>query len=67
MLKTWTQVFWMMVIVLAAGTAIEYWLAVELKNAWNLSVLAVMQVIEAGMIVYYFMHVYRLWRSEEEH
>lgn len=67
MLKTWTHVFWMMVVVLAAGTIIEYFVAVELKDAPNIALLGIIQVIEAGLIIYFFMHIYRLWRSEEGH
>jgi cytochrome c oxidase subunit 4 len=50
-------------LVLAVLTAIEFTLAINLDNA--AVPLFLIALVKAGLIVQYFMHVYRLWREEE--
>ena len=45
-----------------AGSGIEYVIAVTLDSA---ALLFVVALAKTGLIVNYFMHVYRLWRQEE--
>ena len=54
----------LVLIVLAVLTVIEYAVAVGLDDG-NLPYLVIRAVLKAGIIVYYFMHVYQLWRQEE--
>lgn len=49
-------------LVLVALTAIEFLLALNLDNA--AVPLFLIALVKAGLIVQYFMHVYRLWREE---
>lgn len=51
---------WWMAVFLAVGTAVEYVLAVSISA--NLPIMIVMNVAEAAAIIWFFMHVYRLWR-----
>ncbi len=48
---------------LMALTIIEYVVSRVLTR--NLPVMIVMNIIDAGLIVYFFMHVVRLWRGKE--
>lgn len=64
MLKTWAHVFWVIGITLAVLTGVEYVIAVEVQNEPNLTLLAVIAVAKAVLIIYFFMHIYRLWREE---
>ena len=50
-------------LVLAVLTAIEFAVAINLDNA--AVPLFLIALVKAGLIVQYFMHVYRLWREEE--
>jgi len=50
-------------IVLALLTLGEFIIAINLENA--AVPLVIVALIKAGLIIYYFMHVYRLWREEE--
>lgn len=50
-------------IVLVVLTLIEFFIAINLENA--AVPLIIIGLIKAGLIVQYFMHVYRLWREEE--
>ena len=45
-------------------TVLEYVLAVAMPSG-NLPYMVVMNIVDAGLIVYYFMHVAQLWRPEE--
>jgi caa(3)-type oxidase subunit IV len=48
---------------LALLTLLEFWVAVTLMNpAVPLLLIA---IVKSSLIVYFFMHVYRLWREEE--
>jgi cytochrome c oxidase subunit 4 len=50
------------VIALAVLTAIEFWVSITLNGpAVPLFLIA---LIKAALVVYYFMHIYRLWREE---
>lgn len=51
-------------IALAVLTIIEYFVGIYLESAVLLFLLA---LLKAAAIVQWFMHVYRLWRPEEEH
>ncbi|GAB4329224.1 MAG: hypothetical protein Kow0010_13430 [Dehalococcoidia bacterium] len=64
MLKTWTQVFWVIGIALAVVTGVEYIIAIEIANEPNLTLLSIIAVAKAVLIIYFFMHIYRLWREE---
>lgn len=50
---------------LALLTAIEYWFGIQT----NPSVLTLMliSVVKSALVIYFFMHVYRLWRTEGSH
>ena len=52
-------------IVLMVLAVLEYYVMVARVRGliWYL---VVIQVVEAGMIVFYFMHVGQLWRTEEQ-
>ncbi len=50
-------------LILVVLTAIEFVLAINLDNA--AVPLFLIALVKAGLIVQYFMHVYRLWREEE--
>lgn len=56
-------------VLLAVMTILEYLFAGEVADATvRFSGLAVTALAKAGLIGYYFMHVYQLWKSEaEEH
>ena len=49
-------------IALAVLTAIEFWVSMVTNGAavW----LFLIALIKAALVVYYFMHIYRLWREE---
>ncbi|HVP05562.1 MAG TPA: cytochrome C oxidase subunit IV family protein [Dehalococcoidia bacterium] len=51
-------------LVLAVLTAVEYLIAIEVGP--NLPILIGIAVYKAGLILWYFMHVARAWRGEEE-
>jgi caa(3)-type oxidase subunit IV len=55
---------WWVFLVLIALTVLEYIVALVMDA--NLPVMVVMNVVDAGLIMYYFMHVRRLWRRTEE-
>ncbi len=45
---------------LAVLTAVEFAIALTI-NIWQ--VLAIIPIIKAGLVFYYYMHIYRLFRS----
>ena len=49
-------------IALAVLTAIEYFAATGLANPAVPVVL--INIVKAALIIWYFMHIYRLWREE---
>ncbi len=53
------------IVILGALTAIEWFVGTGLDR--NIVPLAIIAVVKAAMIVWYFMHVFRLWRGEEAH
>ena len=52
-----------MAIFLAAGTILEYGIAVTIDK--NLPIMVSINVAEAAAILWFFMHVRRAWRNEE--
>lgn len=50
---------------LAALTVVEWFVGTEVDP--NIVPLAIISLVKAALIVWYFMHVYRLWRPEETH
>lgn len=53
---------------LAIVTVAEYFFAVGLANDQARFIgLAAAALVKAWLIVWYFMHVYRIWRAEEAH
>ena len=54
----------MVFLILAVLTAVEFVLAVTIDA--NLPILIVIGLAKAGLIMYYFMHLMRLWRSDQE-
>jgi caa(3)-type oxidase subunit IV len=54
---------WWVFVGLAVLTVVEYVIAVTVDL--NLPVMAVIAVVKAGLIVWYFMHLLRLWRAGE--
>lgn len=55
---------WLVFLLLAVLTAVEFVLAVTIDA--NLPILVVIGLAKAGLIVHYFMHLMRLWRSDQE-
>ncbi len=55
---------WMVFIALAILTIVEYVVAITVDA--NLVAMIVIAVAKAGFILYYFMHIVRAWRAEEE-
>lgn len=51
-------------IALAALTVLEFIVAAYLPSAVFLTLIA---LGKAGLIAHFFMHIYRLWSSEESH
>lgn len=51
-------------IALAALAIGEYALALAMKHG-NLPYMVIMNILDAALIVYFFMHVPQLWRKEE--
>ncbi len=51
-------------VVLMGLVLLEYLIAIVMDR--NFAVMIVMNVIDAAIIMYYFMHVTRLWRSGRE-
>ena len=52
---------WIIFIVLLLLTAVEFVVGVTMNS---IALLLVIALIKAALIVYYFMHIYRLWREE---
>ena len=63
MSKVSNQLFWIVGGILAVLTVVEFIIAVNFEN--NLGVLTVFALAKAVLIIYYFMHIYRVWRMEE--
>lgn len=53
---------WIVAAILTALTIGEYFLAINTHD--NLIPLAAFAIAKAALIGYYFMHIYRLWRTE---
>ena len=63
MSKAENQVLWIVGAILALLTIVEFIIAVNYEN--NLGILSVFAFGKAVLIIYYFMHIYRIWRTEE--
>jgi caa(3)-type oxidase subunit IV len=50
-------------LVLVVLTLIEFFVAINLDDSTVL--LLIIALVKAGIIVQFFMHIYRLWRPEE--
>lgn len=53
---------WVVIGLLAGLTALEFWLSTAVSSA--LTFLVFTAVAKAALIVYYFMHLAQVWRSE---
>jgi heme/copper-type cytochrome/quinol oxidase subunit 4 len=53
---------WIIFIALLVLTLVEYFLGIQ-ENASTVA-LFIVALIKAALIVYFFMHIYRLWREE---
>jgi len=62
-LATPDQVTWLMVGWLALQTVAEFVISQFVKA--NVPIMLVINIVEAASIMYFFQHVYRLWREEE--
>ena len=62
MSKLSTQTLWIIGTILAVLTIVEFIIAVNFEN--NIGILTVFALGKAVLIVFYFMHMYRLWRTE---
>ena len=63
MSKASSNVFWIVGAILTVLTVVEFIIAVNFEN--NLPILTVFALGKAVLIVFYFMHMYRIWRAEE--
>jgi cytochrome c oxidase subunit 4 len=55
-------------VILAVLTIVEYIFAVEVsEDTVRFLGLTIAALGKAALIVYYFMHIYRIWRAEEAH
>ena len=61
--RTANQVFWIVGSLLTLLTIVEFIIAVNTSGSLNFVPLAVIAVGKAALIVYFFMHMYRLWRG----
>lgn len=53
---------------LAVMTVLEYIFAAEMSDATIRFIgLAATGIAKAGLIAYYFMHIYQVWRAGESH
>ena len=58
------RVGWLVFLALAALTGVEFIVAVTVTA--NLPILVVFALVKAGLIMYYFMHLLKIWRGAEE-
>lgn len=49
-------------VVLAVLTVVEYYIGLHFASP---TLLLLLSVLKAALVVYFFMHVYRLWRADE--
>ncbi|MBE2222905.1 MAG: hypothetical protein IAF02_15275 [Anaerolineae bacterium] len=54
----------MVLLILALLTIVEFAIALYLDST---VLLLIMSLLKAAVVVWVFMHVYRLWRGEEDH
>lgn len=60
------RVTWTVAIALTVLTVVEFYLAAMLHIS-NPAVMFLLGIMKAALVVYYFMHISRLWSSEGEH
>lgn len=59
---------WIVAVILAVLTIVEYIFAVNVDDDfYRFLGLTFAALAKAGLIVYYFMHIYRVWSTEEAH
>jgi len=62
------KIGWIVAVLLAVLTVLEYIFAGEVHDDTGRFVgISLAAGLKAGLIGYYFMHIYRLWRVEEAH
>lgn len=54
----------MVLLILALLTIVEFGIALYMESTVLLLIVA---LLKAAVVVWVFMHVYRLWRGEEDH
>ena len=54
---------WTVFLTLLVGVIVEYVVAIYMDR--NLPLMIAMNIADAALIIYYFMHVTRLWRRQE--
>ena len=56
------------IVVLAILTILEFVVAIVVDSSlWLVIGLTPFALLKAGFIFYFFMHVYKVWRGEEQH
>jgi hypothetical protein len=59
---------WIVAVLLGVLTVLEYIFAGQVHDDTGRFVgIALAAGLKAGLIGYYFMHIYRVWRAEEAH
>lgn len=59
------RIGWVVFVVLAVLTLIEYWLGVAVSS--STPYLTATAAVKGGLIVLYFMHISQLWKKEKSH
>ena len=56
------------IVILAILTILEFVVAIVVDSSlWLVIGLTPFALLKAGLILYFFMHVYKVWRGEEQH
>jgi hypothetical protein len=56
------------IVILAILTILEFVVAIAVDSSlWLVIGLTPFALLKAGFILYFFMHVYKVWRGEEQH
>jgi len=58
------RIGWIVFLLLMVGVIVEY--IVSLVMTKNLPLMVIMNIIDASLIMYFFMHITRLWGGREE-
>jgi heme/copper-type cytochrome/quinol oxidase subunit 4 len=59
------RIGWLVFVALVVLILLEY--VAFLAMSFNLPLMIAMNVLDAALIMYYFMHVSRIWRREHNH